>query len=302
MIVFDGERGMMKKTVFLCLGLSVLLTACGSKDEAYYKDHVEEAQTKVAECEKEVEKLFMAQDKEGLEILMAEGSECRIVEKVVREEEIRQKELAREQAKKEAYTKVNTKYGALSWREFTVAYLKFDCASRWAITDEDFECKAMQEMYESNVQKGIAEMKQYSLDELLAKEGEFCKKDRRKYSACDVWKKAVAKTVSEHFKSLSLSQLYAKKQVLCKVWSNPSCEPLKQLIDTKNKEVIQGYVDDYELLKQDYNRCVVRYQNATTYEAQREVANTYPCPQTSEAKRKLGLSQGFFEQFDQKLE
>lgn len=206
----------MKKLLWLMpMGVCLSLTACSEKDEAYYLKHIDEAKTKWAQCEKEAEAAMRSKDKSALETLMAKDSECNLVRNAIKEDTRlqREKEENERKAKLEAdiaqaKAQLKQQYDALPWQEFVKAYVNSTCPSSWGTTPE---CEAMKAFYQEKTQPVITELRTKGLANLLKEEQNYCKQDKRRYSACDVWQTAVKEQATEEFQAMTLEQLDALK-------------------------------------------------------------------------------------------
>lgn len=126
-------------------------------------------------------------------------------------------------------------------------------------------------------QKGLAELKAKNYAELAVDES-YCKKDKRKYSACDVWRQAISE---------------------------------------KRAEIVKNYTLNYDSLKTDYNQCVAQLEDylksvnvgkndtGVPYnilqgiqETEKNIYAKYPCSETEEALRKLNLNFDHYEKLD----
>lgn len=126
-------------------------------------------------------------------------------------------------------------------------------------------------------QKGLAELKTKNYAELVVDES-YCKKDKRKYSACDVWRQAISE---------------------------------------KRTEIVKNYTLNYDSLKTDYNQCVDQLEDylksvnvgkndtGVPYnilkgiqETEKNIYAKYPCSETEEALQKLNLNFDHYEKID----
>lgn len=126
-------------------------------------------------------------------------------------------------------------------------------------------------------QKGLAELKAKKYDELVADES-YCKKDKRQYSACDVWKQAVSE---------------------------------------KRAEIVNNYTTNYDSLKTDYNQCVAKLEDYLKsvnvgkydknvpndilkgiYDTEKNIYAKYPCSEAEEALKKLNLNFDHYENLE----
>lgn len=125
--------------------------------------------------------------------------------------------------------------------------------------------------------KGLAELKAKKYDELVIDES-YCKKDKRSFSACDVWKQAVSE---------------------------------------KRAEIVKNYTINYGQLKTDYNQCVTELEDYLKsvnvgkndknvpsdilegiYDTEKNIYAKYPCSEAKEALQKLNLSFDHYEKLE----
>lgn len=281
------------KTAMIFSACCLTLAACGKHDREYFEKHPEEAKKKALECVEKRDKAFWTGDEKAREALKKD-SECYDAVKVTEAREKaerkkkweaeqaerearREKEEAERKAKEEAEAKarqakiekansdVQAKYGTQNWKEYLATYSNSECADKYLSEDDDTECLPMKKLLETKQEEGRQELAQIPFPELIQQEDTFCKNDRRKYSACSVWKEVTQK---------------------------------------QEQELIQGYVKDHDELVKAYNQCVDQYQGVSRdepdfYKRRNRVLDRYPCRQAIKAKQKLGLGYGYH---DEKME
>lgn len=159
----------------------------------------------------------------------------------------------------------------------TKGYIEYGDKYNNSLTEDDKKEFALTFSANQLWQKGLAELKTKNYAELVVDES-YCKKDKRKYSACDVWRQAISE---------------------------------------KRAEIVKNYTLNYDSLKTDYNQCVVQLEDylksvnvgkndtGVPYnilkgiqETEKNIYAKYPCSETEEALRKLNLNFDHYEKLD----
>lgn len=276
----------MKKQLCLVLGLVLGLTACSEKDEAYYLAHIDEAEAKMAQCEKDAVSAINAKDKDTLEKIMAKGSECNLANSAIQEHKRQEREKEKQAKIEKAAAQIKQQYGEQSWQEFAKTLSNSECANRW---DRNAECEAMKALYEEKTEPVVAQLSQQSLQDLLGQEAQYCKQDKRRYSACDVWKKGVEVRAKQDFEAMSLEELSALTVYSEDYKRTQPREAWREVFKEKEEAYVEQLVKNYDQLKEVYNACVDRASNAKGWDNKVNINNNYPCRQASSARMRLEL-------------
>ncbi|QIW16028.1 hypothetical protein A4G20_06620 [Pasteurellaceae bacterium RH1A] len=291
----------MKVMKYSLLAMALGLTACGEKDQAYYAKNLDEAKVKLKECEKAFwEGKLKKEDKAFTECLAAEGAvkEQRRIER----EKVEAERKAKEQAELEAAkAKMVEQYGSQSWQDFTKTVLNSSCLNTIGF-ERSSDCRAMETLYNEKINPAIEELKSQGLANLLNTRENYCKQDQRKFSTCDVWKRAAGEqaqvelaqvpyeTLLSQEKTYCLKGDYMKIDEPCKTWGNT--------VKAKNDEIVEAFTKDYEKLKVTYNQCIDQIKKAN-WDKQYEISSTYPCRHAQDARIKLRLP---YDNFDTKMD
>lgn len=250
------------KTLLSLACFSFLLVGCGDKDVVYYLEHIDKANEKISECEKDITSAFDKGDMSTAEKI-SKNPECQAADKAImefnrisREKEAQERE-AKEKAELEAARHdVAQKYGQQTWQEYIVSYANSECAKSLYYT-ESSKCRAMKALYRDEFQQGKDELSKVPFKELSLAEESYCKQDRRQYSVCQVWRETVAQ----------------QEEVL-----------------------VEHYVKNHEALKTDYNQCIDKVlaaqEQPQSWQLISEIQNSYPCKQTVKARSRLQLGYG----------
>lgn len=256
----------MNSGKLLLLSVSgLLLVGCGDKDEAYYLEHMDKANEKISDCEKQMMKAFEERDKDTAEKIQ-KNPECKAAHNAVREfkrterEKERQEKEAKEKAESEAAKNaVAQEYGQQTWQEYIVSYANSDCAE--SLFTESSKCSAMKALYKDKFQQGKNELYKIPFEKLSLAENTYCKQDKRQYSVCQVW---------------------------------------KETVEQQEKEIVENYVKNYDSLKRDYNQCVdkalVAKKQPQSWKLISDIRDSYPCQQTVKARSQLQLGYGLGEE------
>lgn len=295
---------MMKKQRLFIFSLILGVSACSDKDESYYLNHIDEAQSKMKQCKVDLAKAMKSKDETEFMKLTDSKSECSIVDKALskhRQEqweiEIQEKKVKDDAELANIKAEIQQQYGSQSWQDFTKSFIKSKCDH----FSYDKKCQAMFALYEEKMKLAITEMRKKSLDELLADKELYCKQDQRLYSTCDVWQTAVGEQAKQVFSQLTLDKLYTLKDKYPPE-GYPPRQPNKawsEVFDQKEKEFIQLLTEKYDNLRSIYNICVDQVKQEKDWQKQLKVIQGVPCSQAKQARSKLNLP---YDDFTTKME
>lgn len=307
----------MKKTAILLIITSFLLSACSEKDEQYYLSNYDKAEVKLKQCENDIMVAFTKNDESAIAKLEVD-QECKAASSAIketkrqkRETEKKAREAAEEAKKKEVFAKIEAKYSPLSWQERIKTFSQTECAQKpWLKhSDSNLECLAEHAIYESALESGKAELGKVGFMTLKDQFDTYCSKDARQYTECTVWKEAVKEQGSIYLNTLSLEELINNKSNYCPSIMGPfsyqACEILSTVSRKKMDERINELVNNHELLKQEYNKCVDsiatinEQKHSMAYITKRnEITNSIQCVLTKNARTHLQLP---FDNFETKI-
>ena len=294
----------MKKQRLFIFSLILGVSACSDKDESYYLNHIDEAQSKMKQCKVDLAKAMKLKDEAEFMKLTDSKSECSIVDKALSKHRQKQWEIEiqAKKAKDDAElanikAEIQQQYGSQSWQDFTKSFIKSKCDH----FSYDKKCQAMFALYEEKTKLAITEMRKKSLDELLADKELYCKQDQRIYSTCDVWQTAVGEQAKQVFSQLTLDKLYTLKDKYPSE-GYPPRQPNKawsEVFDQKEKEFVQLLTEKYDNLRSIYNICVDQVKQEKDWQKQLKVIQGVPCSQAKQARSKLNLP---YDDFTTKME
>ena len=160
----------MKKQRLFIFSLILGVSACSDKDESYYLNHIDEAQSKMKQCKVDLAKAMKLKDEAEFMKLTDSKSECSIVDKALSkhrqkqwEIEIQEKKVKDDAELANIKAEIQQQYGSQSWQDFTKSFIKSKCDH----FSYDKKCQAMFALYEEKTKLAITEMRKKSLDELL---------------------------------------------------------------------------------------------------------------------------------------
>lgn len=294
----------MKKQRLFIFSLILGVSACSDKDESYYLNHIDEAQSKMKQCKVDLAKAMKSKDETEFMKLTDSKSECSIVDKALSkhrqkqwEIEIQEKKVKDDAELANIKAEIQQQYGSQSWQDFTKSFIKSKCDH----FSYDKKCQAMFALYEEKTKLAITEMRKKSLDELLADKELYCKQDQRLYSTCDVWQTAVGEQAKQVFSQLTLDKLYTLKDKYPSE-GYPPRQPNKawsEVFDQKEKEFVQLLTEKYDNLRSIYNICVDQVKQEKDWQKQLKVIQGVPCSQAKQARSKLNLP---YDDFTTKME
>ncbi|MGC7559944.1 hypothetical protein [Pasteurella sp. PK-2025] len=290
----------MKKLTIISVVLA--LVACGEKDQAYYLKNPEKAEAKFKQCRAQIDDAFRSDNEEAYKKIKNDA-ECNAARAAFNEHRRQQEEkerLAREAEEKalidEAKKTLQAEFGKLEWQDFATQYVNTECAGTY-IKDSDYRCRGFKSLYEEKVAEGLAQLSKVAFDDLKNQEKQYCSRDKRSFSACDIWKKAFEMSSEKHFSQFSIEALSPLREQNCTYDAQHNqilCSTWEKVYNKKSQDVIDNYVKNYESLKKDYNQCVQRLAEMgndwKNYKKRQAVSDYYPCAQAQKARSQLGLS------------
>ncbi|MDP8052729.1 hypothetical protein QJU23_09930 [Pasteurella atlantica] len=294
----------MKKSILLFCLSALLLTGCSEKDKAYYLSHIDNAKSKLKQCEKQMFEAMSSKDKEKFEAIRKD-KECIAADQAIRENrkiQIEKARLEKEALEKseisKARKKLNEKFAKLDWKEIAYQYVNSDCAKKLFISSNDYLCRAFKALYDEKAEQGKTALLKNSLEQLFELKKTYCAKDQRRYSTCDIWKSAVKEQSATEFSKLDFEQLDRQKNKYCEYGSKyyDACSTLQDVAREKENIVIEQYVKNYDALKKVYNQCIAKITELAKidnsfgfYSKRNAILENYPCSQARSARSKLGL-------------
>ncbi|PJG86304.1 hypothetical protein [Conservatibacter flavescens] len=299
---------MKKLTLTMLVSSVLLLAACGEKDQAYYLSNPDKAKEKMAQCEAEAIAAIKNKDEAKFKKLQSDV-ECNGADAAIKE--LRRQEMERERQEREAKIKaelekakeqIMAEYKNLTWQEAVTKYVNSEC-NKMFIGQSDYACLAAKAIYDENVATAKNELKKTPFLELIEQRQQFCAKDQRPGSTCSVWGDAVKELGESELMKIEFGTLYEQQAQFCqdngKNYNHPACLTWQKVLNTKEKEVVKAYVENYEKLKADYNMCFDKRQAAKGFNARHAVEVSYPCRQVSQARSQLRLGYGFDKKMDE---
>lgn len=318
----------MKKILLGVLALGVLV-GCGEKNEEYYFQNLDKAKDKMTACKADAEKAFKNKDEKAFD-KVRNNPECRAAdsalqkqrqidyEKAYKERELQAKLAAEKKAeekrlaaeKREAdiaqfKKQLTDEHKDKAWQDRLTEVLKMECTR---VYDPTLECIAAEQLKEEAMNEGLQSLDASSFDEVVAKEKEFCSRDKREGSACTVWGKSLVQKTEVLVAELNIFDLEAtNKEKFCGNNSFPYevCRVWSKRWDEQSELLVKLFVDDFDLFKKTYNACVADVATIKSQklgwskesEAMNKITRYAPCYQASQAysKRGLGYSTSFKE-------
>lgn len=153
--------------------LSVLvLSGCGSHDQEYYQDNLEEAEVKLAECTKQMMSAFMIADEAGFKAV-SEDQECIAADRAIRADKDLQRKTkaeARDRQRQEAQVKFDLEYRRQLEALNEMPYVEFaNIAKDCGFIAASPKCKAYSELEKQRHNREVELLvDRYSGSELLA--------------------------------------------------------------------------------------------------------------------------------------
>ncbi|MEG9490903.1 hypothetical protein [Mannheimia indoligenes] len=307
----------MKKIIFASIiATTFALTGCSEKDKAYYLQNIDKAEAKKTECENKAKEAWNKKDENALKALQKDA-ECNAAIDAIKEDRKIKAEIERKAAEAKAReeierekAKIKQELGQADWKATTHYVVNSDCAkyvnqfskTGFVVPQNNYACKAIEEIHLENVELGKTELVKLPYDELLKQEKEFCAKDKRPLSACSIWETALGEQAEKAFETQDLPTLEQQKSEYA-MFNNKKPLSAKRAFEkalkAKEQAVIENYTKNPEQLKQDYNQCVEKVKQIgdhySKHEQRSAVTHFYPCSQAQAARRKLGLSYDNFQ-------
>lgn len=320
------------KKILLSVVVLVGLVGCSEKNEEYYFQNLDKAQDKMTACKADAEKAFKNKDEKAFE-KVRNDAECRSAdsalqkqrqidyEKAYEERKLQEKLEAEKKAeeKRLAEEKRNADIAQLkkqldednkakSWQDKLTEVLKMDCTR---VYNPTLECIAAEQFKEEAMNEGLKSLEASSFDEVVAKENEFCSRDKREGSACTVWGKSLVQKTDTLVAELNIFDLEAtNKDKFCGNNSFPYevCRVWSKRWDEQSALLVKVFMDDFDVFKETYNACVADVATVKSQklgwskesEAMNKITRYAPCYQASQAysKRGLGYSTSFKESIE----
>ncbi|NEN75392.1 hypothetical protein F9B74_03495 [Pelistega sp. NLN82] len=278
------------------------LVACSEKDQTYYFNHIDEAEKKIAQCEKELNAAFEKSDETKMEAIFAKESECFVAREALkeyrdiqRENKRREEEIRKKVELEKIKTDIQNQYGSQSWQEFSHTFVNSECSKMMFADDK---CELMKEFYKEKITPAIAEMRGNGLEALLEEKQTYCKQDQRLYSTCDVWTTAVKEQAKEDFEKLAFNDLAKLKDKYCanSSFANPEpCGTYRTVFNEKEEVFIKLLTQKYDSLKVIYNLCIDQIKLENNWEKKHRIKLDVPCSQAKAARSELHLPYDDFE-------
>lgn len=306
----------MKKIVLSVVVVGVL-AGCGEKNEEYYFQNLDKAQDKMAACKADAEKAFKNKDEKAFE-KVRNDAECQSASDALQKQrqiEYEQKVQARELEKKLAAEKraadiaafkntLITEHKDKGWEDKLTEALKVEC--RPTFSEPTVECAAWKVFQNETIEEGLKSLDNSSFDEVVAKENEFCSRDKREGSACTVWGKSLVQKTESIVAELNLFDLEAQKSQFCDNKSLPYqvCQAWSKRWDEQSALLVKVFMDDFDVFKETYNACTQDIANIKSQklgwskesDAVNAITRFAPCYQASQAYTKRGLGYTAFKE------
>lgn len=302
----------MKKILYTTLiSSAILLTGCSEeKNQAYYLKNIDNAKAKKMECENKLKEIWKSKDEKAFEALRKDA-ECNAAINAIKED--REIKAEQERQAKEAQArieidkekaKIKQELGQADWKAVAHYVVNSNCAqysnqfskTGFHIPKDNYQCQAMVEIYLENVELAKTDLLKFSYNDLITQEKEYCSKDKRKLSACDIWQQATGIQAEKAFEAQTLQELEKQKAdhgMFNNKYPYTVSKAFEKAFKVKEQAVIENYTKNYDLLKQDYNQCVEKLKSIGDHYSKSEerikVYDFYPCSQAKDARQKLGL-------------
>ena len=310
----------MKKILLGVLVLGVLV-GCGEKNEEYYFQNLDKAKEKVASCKEEAGNAFKNRDDKAFD-KVRNNPECNAAsdalqkqrqieyEKKVQAQELERKLAAekRESEIAEFKNKLIEEHKEQPWQDKLTSALKFEC-QREFFAEPGVDCVAWESFHEDAINEGLKTLEASSFDDVVAKEAEFCSRDKRRGSACTVWQKSLEQKTTALVSELNLFDLEAQKAQFCDNRSFPRevCQAWSNRWDEQSKLLVKVFMDDFDVFKDTYNACVtdiatIKSQKlgwSKEHDAISAITRSAPCYQARDAYSQRGLG---YSEFDKTIE
>ncbi len=250
---------MFRKLLFISVTVFAI-SGCSENDVQYYKSHLDKAESKIKECESELKKAFISQDKQKFAEL-SEDSECKAAQQAHAEhqQELRQAQQKREQEQFEKELKEYT--DTLSSMPIEEFYLiRNEC--QFSSGSDSTKCKAFNDL----------------------------KDDKFNYE--------IKKLIDEH--DGDSLQEYSEKQCKGIEYKEVTCELSRNAVDKQRQDQVDYYLANREELKLVFNTCQAEHsklQQAKKYKEASQLAQTFDCNVVAAAASKLNV-RSFYKPID----
>mgnify|MGYP000055952275 CR=1 FL=1 len=251
----------MKARITTVIALSTILTACGDRDLEYYQSNLDSAETKVQQCQKDMEAAFSKRDEKGLKAV-SEDLECNFADKAVRDHKSKIARLKREKERAEREQK--------------------------RITAE----KAFNEEY----QKQLSQLEAMTYEEFAAN-SEKCTSYSNRIPLCKAFRELEAprkdKEVTLLISKYSGEELDTMNKECKSVWpKTPNCQIINMSIRKAEADQVSAFLENKPQLVSDFNSCQKQFSTlnkSNKYQEASLFTQTFPCRTASQAARKLGV-------------
>ncbi len=249
----------MKFLTFIGLATVVLLSGCGKKDYAFYKENIGEAEVRLKLCEQAAIDAVKTLNQDKLDELRKD-EEC----------------LAADQAKKD-HKKELAEQRAAERREIAAERKKqFDTAvENLLVKFEALELKELESLHTT--------CKSYNRDqrpECFAKDTIV----KRKIEA-------LKQSLSDQYQGEAL-ETYSAKMCAGIDYDKNQCDLTKDLLKEQRASAISAYLDNRDSLKSDFNDCQSHYQGLLDKKKRREASdylNTWKCSTVGDAAKRIKI-------------
>lgn len=251
----------MKAKIATAIALSTILSACGEKNLEHYQSNLDAAESKVEQCQKDMEAAYNKGDEKGLKAV-SEDLECGFADKAVRDH---QRKIAKLKLEKERAEREKKRIAAE---------------------------KAFNEEY----QKHLAELKAMPYEHFVSKKEE-CRFHPHQKPLCKAFLELEAPRRDEEIQQLISKHSGEELDVMnkgCKnIWpKTPSCQIIDMSIRKAEADQVSTFLVDKPQLVSDFNSCQKQFSTlnkAKKYQEASHFTQTFPCRTASQAARKLGV-------------
>lgn len=215
-------------------GLTILLTACNPKDEAYYFKNLDVSVDKATSCDQALIKAAIVNDEKTMKKLEMDG-EChaafnalqkksqldRDSERAEMERQRTAEQVAREEAISDHKKNIMQSLPDNNWSAVITEYFKQDECQYRFLEQDNYHCAAWKSLYEGALIEGKEQLLQESFASLNQQEHFYCDLDKRRGSACDVWIQAIEERTYQDLSGLNIIELDALKERYCSFKVDP---------------------------------------------------------------------------------
>ncbi|SUO95010.1 hypothetical protein [Suttonella ornithocola] len=265
----------MKTKILTLSVLTLLLSACGEKDQAYYEAHPEKAEEKINQCKENLMQAAMNKDREKVEKIRTDA-ECQAADnarRILREKQRAAEKAAEEQARKEMLAKAEAQfqkeYGNMDLKAYLSAYRQSECSQKWmlSLTEESAYCYVMQEHHKQMIDTAKADFENTNFDELIKQKNTLCKLSTERDTPCGIWQEALLGSAKNTFAKTDYLTLLNKGSDYCEegyssdILVNRICSAFHRVLGDKREAEIARYKNDDDAFVKAYEMC---YQKAQT--------------------------------------